>query len=129
MTITIYGNSLLIYARKVLVCLIEKAIEYELELVNPIAASDWFADVSPMGKIPCFEIAPSAPMRPCRIRQSFAPSSKISIRNQRGIRPNLSPSRAAAHHSAPERRHNRLSTVSAMSRHSIAPLAQIARVT
>ena len=52
MTITVFGSSLSPYTRKVLVCLVEKNVEFENEQINPFAAPDWFADISPLGKIP-----------------------------------------------------------------------------
>jgi glutathione S-transferase len=52
MTITVYGGSLSPFVRKVMVCLNEKGVEFENEPVNPFAAPGWFADISPMGKIP-----------------------------------------------------------------------------
>lgn len=52
MTITVYGGPLSPFARKVLVFLEEKGVEYENEPTNPFAAPDWFAEISPMGKIP-----------------------------------------------------------------------------
>ena len=52
MTIIVYGADLSPFTRKVLVCLVEKDIDYTLEQVNPFAAPDWFPDISPMGKVP-----------------------------------------------------------------------------
>ncbi len=52
MTITVYGSSRSPYTRKVLVCLVEKNIEFENEQFSSFAAPDWFADISPLGKIP-----------------------------------------------------------------------------
>lgn len=52
MTITVYGGPLSPFVRKVLVCLVEKGIEFEIEPVSPFDPPDWYAEISPMGKIP-----------------------------------------------------------------------------
>ena len=52
MTITVYGSMLSPYNRKVEVCMLEKGIKFENVHVNPFAPPDWFAEISPIGKIP-----------------------------------------------------------------------------
>jgi glutathione S-transferase len=52
MTITLYGANLSPFVRKVQILLAEKGIDYEQEQISPFNAPDWFADISPMGKIP-----------------------------------------------------------------------------
>ena len=52
MTLTVYGSGLSPYTRKVLACLLEKDTEHVNEPVNPFGAPDWFAKISPLGKIP-----------------------------------------------------------------------------
>jgi len=52
MSITVYGSGLSPYARKVMICLAEKGVDYANEAISSFAAPDWFADISPLGKIP-----------------------------------------------------------------------------
>ena len=52
MTVIVYGSILSPYNRKVQVCMLEKGIEYENVHVNP----DWFAEISPIGKIPVIHV-------------------------------------------------------------------------
>lgn len=52
MSITIFGLGLSPFVRKVLVTLAEKGMEYELKPVNIFPAPDWFAEISPLKRIP-----------------------------------------------------------------------------
>ena len=61
MTVIVYGSILSPYNRKVQVCMLEKGIEYENEHVNPFAPPDWFADISPLGKIPVIRDTSASP--------------------------------------------------------------------
>ncbi|MAM95643.1 glutathione S-transferase family protein [Parvibaculum sp.] len=52
MTLTVYGASLSPFVRKVRVFLAEKGEAYTLEQVNIFPAPDWFAEISPLKRIP-----------------------------------------------------------------------------
>lgn len=52
MTITVYGASLSPFVRKVRAVLAEKGLEYELNQVNIFPMPDWFAEMSPLRRIP-----------------------------------------------------------------------------
>lgn len=54
---TVYGVGLSPYVRKVRVVLAEKGIAYENVPVNVMAAPDWFAQVSPLKRIPALHDA------------------------------------------------------------------------
>lgn len=61
MTITVYGSALSPFSRKVLVFLEEKGIAYENEQISPFGPPDWFAEISPMGKIPVLRDTAAGP--------------------------------------------------------------------
>lgn len=61
MTLTVYGTSLSPFARKVMVVLAEKGLDYELEQVNPFGAPDWFPQISPYRKIPVLRDTDAGP--------------------------------------------------------------------
>jgi glutathione S-transferase len=52
MTLTVYGASLSPFVRKVRVFLAEKGQDYTLEQVNIFPPPDWFAEISPLKRIP-----------------------------------------------------------------------------
>ncbi|MEQ9642874.1 MAG: glutathione S-transferase family protein [Alphaproteobacteria bacterium] len=52
MTITVYGGGLSPYTRKVMVFLAEKGVDFEHEPLSPFNAPGWFAEISPLGKMP-----------------------------------------------------------------------------
>lgn len=52
MALTVYGAPLSPFVRKVRVVLAEKGLAYELESVNPFASPEWFAEISPLKRIP-----------------------------------------------------------------------------
>lgn len=54
---TVYGAPLSPFVRKVRVCLHEKALDYQLEVVRPFAVPDGYLDISPLGRIPAFKDA------------------------------------------------------------------------
>ena len=52
MSLILYGASLSPFVRKVRVCLLEKQLDYTMELVIPRKQPDWFYQISPLGRIP-----------------------------------------------------------------------------
>jgi len=54
MSFIVYGASLSPFVRKVRVFLAEKGIAYSQEQITPMNMPDWYADISPMKKIPAF---------------------------------------------------------------------------
>lgn len=52
MSLTIYGAALSPFVRKVRVFLAEKGLDYTLENVNIFPVPDWFAEISPLKRIP-----------------------------------------------------------------------------
>jgi glutathione S-transferase len=54
MSMTVYGAPLSPFVRKVCLCLIEKGLDYELEVVMPFGQPDWFRALNPLGRIPAF---------------------------------------------------------------------------
>lgn len=54
MSMTVYGAPLSPFVRKLCLCLIEKGLDYELEMVMPFGQPDWYRELSPLGRIPAF---------------------------------------------------------------------------
>lgn len=54
MSLTVYGAPLSPFVRKLCLCLIEKELDYELEVVMPFGQPDWFRELNPLGRIPAF---------------------------------------------------------------------------
>lgn len=52
MALIVYGAPLSPFVRKVRVVMAEKGLEYQLESVNPFAPPEWFAEISPLKRIP-----------------------------------------------------------------------------
>lgn len=52
MSLTVYGIPLSPFVRKLLLCLAEKGLDYQLEIVLPFNQPSWFADLNPLGRIP-----------------------------------------------------------------------------
>lgn len=52
MSLTLYGASLSPFVRKVRACLLEKQLDYTMELVIPRRQPDWFYQINPLGRIP-----------------------------------------------------------------------------
>lgn len=52
MSLIIYGAPLSPFVRKVRVVMAEKGLDYQLESVNPFAPPEWFAEISPLKRIP-----------------------------------------------------------------------------
>lgn len=55
MSLTVYGAPLSPFVRKVRLCLLEKALEYQLEIVMPFTPPDWYLQLNPLGRIPAFK--------------------------------------------------------------------------
>ena len=55
MSLVLLGGSVSPFVRKVRVALAEKALDYELQPVNPFAPPEGWRDVSPLGRIPVFK--------------------------------------------------------------------------
>lgn len=52
MSLILYGASLSPFVRKVRACLLEKQLDYRMELIIPWSQPDWFYQISPLGRIP-----------------------------------------------------------------------------
>lgn len=52
MSLILYGASLSPFVRKVRACLLEKQLDYSMELIIPWSQPDWFYQISPLGRIP-----------------------------------------------------------------------------
>lgn len=54
MSMTVYGAPLSPFVRKLRLCLIEKGLDYELEVIMPFGQPDWYRELNPLGRIPAF---------------------------------------------------------------------------
>ncbi len=52
MGLILYGASLSPFVRKVRSCLLEKQLDYSLELILPRNQPDWYYQINPLGRIP-----------------------------------------------------------------------------
>lgn len=57
MSLTVFGAPLSPFVRKVRLCLLEKSMEYQLEMVMPFTPPDWYLQLNPLGRIPAFKDA------------------------------------------------------------------------
>ncbi|WP_079202535.1 glutathione S-transferase family protein [Pseudomonas sp. CC6-YY-74] len=55
MSLTVYGAPLSPFVRKVRLCLAEKDLEYQLEIVLPFGQPAWYRQLSPLGRIPALK--------------------------------------------------------------------------
>lgn len=55
MSLTVFGAPLSPFVRKVRLCLLEKALDYQLEMVMPFTPPDWYLQLNPLGRIPAFK--------------------------------------------------------------------------
>lgn len=55
MSLTVYGVPLSPFVRKVRLCLAEKALAYQLEVISPFDQPDWFFALNPLGRIPALK--------------------------------------------------------------------------
>lgn len=65
MGLILYGASLSPFVRKVRACLLEKQLDYSMELILPRNQPDWYYQINPLGRIPAlrdgdFDICDSA---------------------------------------------------------------------
>lgn len=55
MSMTVYGAPLSPFVRKLCLCLLEKGLEYDLEVIMPFGDQPtWYRELSPLGRIPAF---------------------------------------------------------------------------
>lgn len=52
MNLIVYGAPLSPFVRKLRLCLLEKQLEHQLEIVTPYGQPDWYRELSPLGRIP-----------------------------------------------------------------------------
>ncbi len=52
MSLVLYGASLSPFVRKVRACLLEKQLDYSMELIIPYSQPEWFYQINPLGRIP-----------------------------------------------------------------------------
>lgn len=55
MPITVFGAPLSPFVRKVRVCLQEKGMDYQLEVVMPFTPPEWYLQLNPLGRIPAIK--------------------------------------------------------------------------
>lgn len=54
MSLTVYGAPLSPFVRKLCLCLLEKGLDYQLEVITPFGQPDWYRELNPLGRIPAF---------------------------------------------------------------------------
>jgi glutathione S-transferase len=54
MSLIVYGAPLSPFVRKLRLCLLEKGLEHQLEIVTPYGQPDWYRELNPLGRIPAF---------------------------------------------------------------------------
>ncbi|MEO4048152.1 glutathione S-transferase family protein [Pseudomonas sp. CAU 1711] len=52
MNLIVYGAPLSPFVRKLRLCLLEKGLDYQLEIVTPYGQPDWYRELNPLGRIP-----------------------------------------------------------------------------
>lgn len=55
MSLIVYGVPLSPFVRKLRLCLAEKGLDYQLEIVLPFNQPDWFCNLNPLGRIPALK--------------------------------------------------------------------------
>ncbi|MCJ0972475.1 glutathione S-transferase family protein [Pseudomonas sp. PS1] len=55
MSMILYGAPLSPFVRKVRLCLQEKGLDYQLEVVMPFTPPEWYLQLNPLGRIPAFK--------------------------------------------------------------------------
>lgn len=55
MSMTLFGAPLSPFVRKVRLCLLEKGLDYQLEVVMPFTPPEWYLQLNPLGRIPAFK--------------------------------------------------------------------------
>ena len=54
MNLTVYGAPLSPFVRKLCLCLLEKGLDYQLEVITPFGQPEWYRELNPLGRIPAF---------------------------------------------------------------------------
>lgn len=52
MSLTLFGVPLSPFVRKARLCLLEKGLDYQMEMVMPFTPPDWYRQLNPLGRIP-----------------------------------------------------------------------------
>lgn len=52
MSLTLFGVPLSPFVRKTRLCLLEKGLDYQMEMVMPFTPPDWYRQLNPLGRIP-----------------------------------------------------------------------------
>lgn len=55
MSLIVYGVPLSPFVRKLRLCLAEKGLDYQLEIILPFDQPDWFCNLNPLGRIPAIK--------------------------------------------------------------------------
>lgn len=55
MGLTLYGAPLSPFVRKVRLCLMQKALDYQLEMINPFRQPDWYVELNPLRRVPALK--------------------------------------------------------------------------
>lgn len=55
MSLTVFGAPLSPFVRKVRLCLLEKGLDYQLEVVMPFTPPEWYLQLNPLGRIPAMK--------------------------------------------------------------------------
>ena len=55
MSLTLFGAPLSPFVRKARLCLLEKGLDYQLEVVMPFTPPEWYLQLNPLGRIPAFK--------------------------------------------------------------------------
>jgi glutathione S-transferase len=55
MSLTVFGAPLSPFVRKVRLCLLERGLDYQLEMVMPFTPPEWYLQLNPLGRIPAFK--------------------------------------------------------------------------
>ncbi len=55
MPLIVFGAPLSPFVRKVRVCLLEKGLDYQLEVVMPFTPPEWYLQLNPLGRIPAMK--------------------------------------------------------------------------
>ncbi len=55
MTLTLFGAPLSPFVRKARLCLLEKGLDYQLEIVMPFTPPEWYLQLNPLGCIPAMK--------------------------------------------------------------------------
>lgn len=55
MSLTLFGAQLSPFVRKARLCLLEKSLDYRLEVVMPFTPPEWYLQLNPLGRIPALK--------------------------------------------------------------------------